>query len=253
MKTLMQSYGASVIVTPTMEDRWRLSQKCVKEKGWYPLTGYLNPSVGSNPYGVDGYKTIAFEIFDELGELPDFISVPCAHSDGMYGTWKGARDLIQTGIAKNHTRMIAAEVYGSLKRSLELQSEDTVRVPTDDWTVSFSIGGGKATNQGYMALKESGGLAHYSHDQETMDMQLLLGRCEGIYAEASSVTSLVVVKKLADEGKIDPNATIVAIITSSGLKDPGTTAEYLPEVPAIEPDLDSLKRALEENYHVSLL
>ena len=119
--------------------------------------------------------------------------------------------------------------------------------------VSFSIGGGKATHQGYMALKESKGLAHYSSDPETMEMQLLLGRHEGIYAEASSVTSLVVIKKLVDEGKIDPNAKIVAIITSSGLKDPATTAGYLPEVPVIKPEIGSLKEALEKYYHVDLL
>ncbi|QNM06712.1 threonine synthase [Qiania dongpingensis] len=253
MKTLMQSYGASVIVTPTMEDRWILSKKCVKEKNWYPLTGFLNPSIGSNPYGVDGYKTITFEIFDELGELPDYISVPCAHSDGLYGIWKGAKDLVETGITEKQTRMVAAEVYGSLKKSLELHSEGTVAVPTDGWSVSFSIGGGKATHQGYMALKESKGLAHYSSDPETMEMQLLLGRHEGIYAEASSVTSLVVIKKLVDEGKIDPNAKIVAIITSSGLKDPATTAGYLPEVPVIKPEIGSLKEALEKYYHVDLL
>lgn len=253
MKTLMQSYGASVILVPTYQDRYTLQNMCVTEDGWYPLTGFVSPAIGSNPYGVDGYKSIAFEIYDELGDLPDFIAVPSAYSDGLYGTWKGARDLIQNGIARTKTRMIASEVYGSLEKSLEAGLEDTVAVPTNDWTVSFSIGGGKGTQQGYAALKESGGLAASSSDEETLEMQQLLGRLEGIYAEAASVTTLVAVRKLIASGKIDPEQRVVAVLTSTGLKDPETTAQQLPEPPLVQPDKAELKAALEKYYKKALL
>lgn len=253
MKTLMQSFGACVIVLPKFIDRYTLQNLCVTDEGWYPLTGFVTPPIGSNPYGVDGYKTISFEIFDELGDLPDFIAVPSAYSDGLYGTWKGARDLIQTGIAKTHTRMIASEVYGSLEKTLQLGTEDTATVPTNDWTVSFSIGGGKATQQGYAALKESNGLAATSTDPETLEMQKLLASTEGIYAEAASVTSLVAIKKLIAAKKIPSDARVVAVITSSGLKDPDSTASVLPDVLAIEPERAQLKAALKKYYHKDLL
>ena len=76
MKTLMQSFGAYVMVTPQPIDRWTIMKACVKEKGWYPLSGYMSPPIGSNCFGIDGYKTIAFELYEQLGDLPEFIAVP---------------------------------------------------------------------------------------------------------------------------------------------------------------------------------
>ena len=253
MKTLMQAYGACVMVTPTSLDRWVIMRQCVEKKGWYPLSGYVAPPIGSNPYGVDGYKTIAFELFDELGELPDYIAVPSAYGDGLYGTWKGCRDLVETGIAKNKPHMIQSEVYGSMKETLRQKSETIITVPKDrDWTVSFSIGGDTSTMQAYAAMKESDGMAETSNDDETMAMQALLGRMEGIYAEASSVTTLVAIEKLAAAGKIPADATVVAVISSSGLKDPESTAERMPAVPTIQPNFEELGRALREDYGVDL-
>src|SRR5699024_6835190 len=63
MKTLMQSYGAYVIAVPKPENRWEIMQKCVKEFGWTPISGYVSPPIGSNPYGIDGYKSLSFEIY----------------------------------------------------------------------------------------------------------------------------------------------------------------------------------------------
>src|SRR5512137_2219499 len=59
MKTLMQSYGAAVVACPTSESRWALMRQSVERLGWYPTGGFVLPPIGSNPYGVDGYKTIA--------------------------------------------------------------------------------------------------------------------------------------------------------------------------------------------------
>jgi threonine synthase len=79
-------------------------------------------------------------------------------------------------------------------------------------------------------------------------MQRELAESEGIYAEVSSVISLCVAKKLVDEGKIRDDDLVVAFLTSSGLKDPETTAKYLPTIPLIEPNLESLRSALESSY-----
>ena len=131
--------------------------------------------------------------------------------------------------------------------------ETIITVPKDrDWTVSFSIGGDTSTMQAYAAMKESDGMAETSNDDETMAMQALLGRMEGIYAEASSVTTLVAIEKLAAAGKIPADATVVAVISSSGLKDPESTAERMPAVPTIQPNFEELGRALREDYGVDL-
>ena len=252
MKTLMQAYGACVIVTPTAVDRWTIMAKCVEQLGWMPISGFQAPAIGSNCYGIDGYKSIAFEIYEQMGHAaPDFISVPACYSDGLYGTYKGARDLLEMGCIQKLPRFVAAEVFGSMEKTLGEGARDPVSV-SSEWSVSFSIANGLCTWQGLEAVRGSDGYARSSHDEETMAMQLLLASTEGIYAEASSVTSLVALEKLAREGKIGPDQTAVAVLTSTGLKDPATTREHLPPVPQIQPEMDQLRAALRGAYGLSI-
>ena len=252
MKTLMQSYGAYVFATEQSLDRWKIMRWCVKELGWYPLSGYVDPAIGSNCYGVDGYKTLAFELFEQLGgSLPDFIITPSAYADGMYGIWKGVLDLNAVGLTDKKPVMIAAEAWGSLKATLAQGAPAPVAVPAGP-TVSFSIGGARSTWQGYTTLLQSGGTAETVTDQEAMEMQRLLARTEGLYAEAASVTTLVVLRKLLEQGRISPDQRVVAVITSTGLKDPAETAKHLPIVPVIEPDPAQLRDKLQSLYGVKL-
>lgn len=83
-------------------------------------------------------------------------------------------------------------------------------------------------------------------------MQQKLARTEGIYAEAASVTTLVAIEKLVRQGKISADEKVVAVITSSGLKDPASTASLLPRVPEISPDSQCLSNALKKYYGVNL-
>lgn len=79
-------------------------------------------------------------------------------------------------------------------------------------------------------------------------MQIWLAESEGVYAEPSSVLPLAAIKILRERDWIQPGETVVALVTSSGLKDPQVSASLLPAAPAIEPTLDSLARALHEAY-----
>lgn len=247
MKTLMRVYGAYVFATENSLDRWTIMKWGVENLGWYPLSGYISPAIGSNCYALDGYKTIAFELFEELGELPDTIVVPSAYSDALYGIWKGIQDLNEVGLARKKSKMIAAEAWGSLTKTISMGAEAPVEVNAGP-TVNFSIGGGRNTWQGLSALRDSGGTAETASDEETMQMQCLLAKCEGIYAEAASVTPLVICQKLLAQGKLLPDEKIVAIVSSSGLKDPAETSHHLPEVPVIEPNYPSMSAALERCY-----
>ncbi len=252
MKTLMQAYGACVIVTPTAVDRWTIMGKCVDQLGWMPISGFQAPAIGSNCYGIDGYKSIAFEIYEQLGNTaPDMISVPACYSDGLYGTFKGACDLKEMGCIEKVPQFVAAEVFGSIEKTLATGSKDPVSVPSE-WSVSFSIANGLCTWQGLEAVRASNGYARSSNDKETMEMQLMLASSEGIYAEASSCTSLVALAKLAKEGKIAPDQKVVAVLTSTGLKDPASTKEKLPPVPTIQPEMDALRDALQSAYGLSI-
>src|SRR6185369_11084629 len=98
MKTLMQSYGAAVVACATSEQRWTLMREGIERYGWYPTSGWSVPPIGSNPFGIESYKTIACEIAEDLGwTAPDVVAVPSCYSDGLYGIWKGWAELFALG------------------------------------------------------------------------------------------------------------------------------------------------------------
>src|SRR3989454_5350142 len=191
MKTLMQAYGAAVVACPTSESRWELLREGIRRFGWYPTSGFVTPPVGSNPWGVEGYKTIAYELAEDLGwTAPDVVVVPSAYSDGLYGIWKGWMELQTLGLVKHTPRMIAAEPFGPLAAALErgLQAPEPVEAPAP--SVAFSIASRYGTWQGLAPLPESGGARGRMAHGGVLEAQRALAREEGLYVEPSSAASL---------------------------------------------------------------
>lgn len=253
MKTLMQAYGAAVVACPTPESRWALMREGVERFGWYPTGGFVVPPVGSNPWGVEGYKTIAYEIADELEwSAPDVVVVPSAYSDGLYGIWKGWTELQALGLVKHTPRMIAAEPFGPLAHALErgLDAPEPVEAPAP--SVAFSIASRYATWQGLAALRESGGGGVRLTDEGVLEAQRALARDEGLWVEPSSAAALTAVMQLVERGALDAAQTIVLVLTSGGLKDPGASRAWLPPVPAVDGGFDRLLSALREAYGLAL-
>jgi threonine synthase len=247
MKVQMAVYGTKLVAVPTIQDRWRMVEACVDQLGWFPVTVFVYPLVGSSPYGIDGYKTMAFEMVEQLGRVPDSVVYPVGAGDAFSGGWQGFRQWRDLGFADQVPRMVAAEVFGPLEHALEQDLDHVEEVPWGP-TVGISVGLNTSALQGLNVLRESGGIAGRAGDEEMMAMQQALAASEGIYAEASSVLSLAVVKRLVDEGQLDPDGTIVAVLTASGLKDPETTQRHLPEIQVAEPTLDGLADFLERVY-----
>lgn len=252
LKTQMQVHGAAVVATPTHEDRWRLMATCIDAFDWFPTGSYVYPPVGSNFYGIEGYKSIAFEICEQLDwQTPDWVVQPTAYADGLSGIWRGFEDLQALGLIDGLPRMVAVEPFGPLAHALE-EGLDRVEAVETDATVAFSIGAGISTQQGLVALRDSDGTAVLSDDDDLRELQRELGATAGIYGEASAVASLAGVRTLAERGEIDPDETVVAVSTSTGLKDTEMTAEALPEVPTVEPELGALRSALSATYGIEI-
>jgi threonine synthase len=253
MKTLMQAYGAAVVECPTSEARWALMRQGVERLGWYPTSGFVTPPVGSNPWGIEGYKTIAYEIAESLDwTAPDTVVVPSAYSDGLYGVWKGWAELRELGLVKSAPRMIAAEPFGPLAHALErgLAAPEMVAAPSP--SVAFSIASRYGTWQGLAALKDSGGAGVRATDEGIFEAQRALAREEGLYVEPSSATAITAVMQLVNRRAIDPDSTIVVVLTSGGLKDPGASRTWLPIVPAADADFDRVLTTLRNAYGLAL-
>ena len=168
---------------------------------------------------------------------------------GWPGTARGFADLVELGFIRRAPRLVAGEVWGPLSHAQAEKLEAPVPVEAGP-TVAFSIGGGRSTFQALHALQETDGRAVTVTDEELLSWQAELGRREGIYAEASSLASVAALAKLRKDERLRPSAVAVAVITASGLKDPGAGG-IADDVPVIEPTLDDLERALRDVYGVS--
>jgi threonine synthase len=252
IKDLMQVYGAFVVATHKSMERWILMNALV-ENGWYPVTNFMSPAVGSNPIGVEGHKTIAFEIAEQLGwKSPDFVVLPVGNADGIAGIWKGFRELAEMGWIEQCPRMVAAEAFGPLENALQKGYQHVEPVPTEHGTVAYSIAGNTSATQGLRAIRASGGDAVTVSDEDIMRAQVLLGKTEGLYLEPTSATAVSALEKLVSKGVIQPEHKVVIVATSTGLKDTAPTHAYLPEVPVISADFQEFRRAVQDVYGYQL-
>jgi threonine synthase len=244
MRAFMQSYGARIIATPTMQDRWTMVLRGVAEHDWFPIQNMMTPPVGANPYALEGNKTFAFEVAEDLGwQVPAWVVSPCSSGDSLTGAWLGFNQLRRLGYVDRLPRMAAAETYGVLGRALDSGADHTEAVvPTP--SVAISTASANSAYQCLKTLRDSHGAAITASNDEIMHAQLMLSSSEGIWAEASSALSIAAIAKLVEQGSIQPDEMVVAWLTSSGLKDPEVMAPYLPEIPLIEPTWESLEKVL---------
>lgn len=252
MKTQMSVYGTFLISAPTVQDRWTLMQEGVERFGWFPTTVYGWPFFGSNCYGIEGYKTIGYEIVDQsslqLGHQPDHIVFPVGAGDAFSGAYKAIAEYQRAGVVDEVPRMHAAEVFGPLERTLETGAQVVEPVEATTTSVAVSVGSTLSTFQALDVLQRTGGVARSASNDEMLRAQLDLGRLEGIWVETSSALSVAILPKLLAAGVIDPAQTVVAVLTSNGLKDPDVTAAALPGIPESTAEFDSVIDVLRERY-----
>ena len=247
--TQMQAYGAMVVATRTKAHRWKLLQTGVAEWGWYPTSPYFGPPVGSNPYGVDGYKTLAYEVCEQMDwEPPDWCVLPVAYGDALFGMWKGFDELARLGLIRKQPRMVAAEMAGCLAAALASGEDALPEIPAPTPYVAGSISVNQSTYQALHTLRASDGTAVVARNEELLGLQRVLAADEGIYAEPSSLAALAAVGRLCDEGRVGPTDTVVVVNTASGLKDTVATATAAPEIPTVDGDIAQFLVTLRDAY-----
>jgi threonine synthase len=196
-------------------DRFSLVDYLVSEHGWFPAGLFLETRV-HNPFGVEGYKTIAWEIVRDLGDVPDAVVFPCARGNGLYGTWKGFRDLHELGIIHRIPRMIACQPVGSATIAASLRAGTSVRL-SPNRSVAASINEDLASARAVDAVRKSGGTAIPVSDEAAVAAARSLG-AEGIWAEVSSALAVAGVEQLVEAGDLDEDMRVVVVLTGSGAK-----------------------------------
>ena len=248
MKTQMAVYGTYLLAAPTVQDRWRLMETGVDELGWFPVTVFGYPFFGSNCYGIEGYKTVGYEIVDQLGAVPDHIVFPVGAGDAFSGAFKAIAEYERAGVIERLPVMHAAEVYGPLEQALAKGADAVDAVSAPEPTVAISVGSTLSTFQALDVLRRTGGVARSASNEEMLTAQRDLGALEGIWVETSSALSVATLPRLVADGAVDPDSVVVAVLTSHGLKDPQTTADALPPIPDCSAEFDSVLATLADTY-----
>lgn len=216
-KKAIELTGANLILTETSADRWLLMRKMVEDENWYPVTNFVDPPVGSNPFGIQGYKTISYEIYEEFGRnIPSFIIAPSARADLIWGIYEGFQDLLRLQLIDNIPRLVAVEPFPRISRVFD--GEDYRNSFPGDSSATASIGGNSVTFQAIDALRKTNGMAVNICQSQVPGYQRDLAQ-DGVYLESSSATVISALTQLIDKKVIKPSDTVLIIATSTGYKD----------------------------------
>ena len=230
-------FGATVIsVDGSYEDTFALSRAAIDRWGWY------NRNAAINPYLSEGKKTVSFELMEQLGwQVPDYVALSVGDGCTIAGVWKGLKDLYETGFIDRLPRLLSVQAEGCCPLNRALQTGAPWQ-PMEENTLADSIAVGVPRNadKALNAVRESGGIAVNVSDEEILEAMRLLGRTQGVFGEPAGVAGTAGVKKALALGLLDPDSTVVSIVTGNGLKDVQSGIRAAGEPMLVRPDLDAL-------------
>jgi len=194
-----------------------------------------------NPYRIEGQKTAAFEVVEQLGKAPDILAIPVGNAGNITAYWKGFVEWNArhgTGLPRLHG--FEAEGAAAIVRGEPIAEPETI-------ATAIRIGNPASWEGAVTAARESGGVIDSVTDEEILAAYRFLPRNEGIFAEPASCASLAGLRKHVASGKISPGQTVVIVLTGSGLKDPGAALEAAKVTPHTLPgDPEKVKDYLHE-------
>jgi len=219
-------YGAKVIA---LKGNFDHALEMVRE-----LTGRYQVALMNsvNPNRIEGQKTAAFEVVDELGDAPDYLFLPVGNAGNITAYWKGFREYHAAGRATRLPRLVGAQADGAAPIVLGHPVSDPRTVAS-----AIRIGNPASWEGATSARDESGGMIAAVSDTEILSAQIGLSGSEGLFAEPASAAPLALLYRLVREGKVEKNATTVVVLTGSGLKDPDAALKNVE--PPIELDGDA--------------
>lgn len=226
VRSFVDAYGAVVLPVP-VEARWPLMRQIVDRLGYHPVSNLTVTHTG-HAFGPEGYKTIAYEIFTEIG-VPAAVFTPVGYGELLFGIWKGFAELRRLGLAPRVPRMYACEpaAGGPLAAAVRQRAAAAVVPvgPTSAYGIACSVGG----HRGVVAIRESGGEVLLVSDEEMAAARAELSR-HGLWVELSAAAGLAGLRR---HGDVD--GPVVCVSTSSGFKDLSVGSHVLdPVVPTWE-------------------
>jgi threonine synthase len=210
--------GARVVAVDGNFDAALRIVRALAEQDDHPVT--LVNSV--NPHRLEGQKTAAFEVCDDLGRAPDMLAIPVGNAGNISAYWAGFREYADAGLVPTRPQMLGFQAAGAapLVAGKPIESPETI-------ATAIRIGNPASWDRAISARDESGGRIAAVSDDEILAAYRALAVEEGIFCEPSSATSLAGITAMAAAGDIPRDAVVVCVLTGTGLKDPATAESTL--------------------------
>lgn len=228
-------YGAEIV---QIEGNFDEALKMVQRVSEYTPVTLVN---SVNPHRLEGQKTAAFEVCEQLGQAPDILSIPVGNAGNISAYWKGFKEYHenkQTALPK----MAGFEAQGAsaIVQNRMIEQPETI-------ATAIRIGNPASWNLATQARDESYGTIDSVSDEEILNAYQLLATKEGIFAEPGSCASVAGVIQQCETGWIKPGSKVVTVLTGNGLKDPQTTIDQLHADPITLPnDEDAVTAYIED-------
>ncbi|MEH7502887.1 threonine synthase [Neobacillus drentensis] len=203
-------YGAEII---SIEGNFDEALKMVRNISEQEPIALVN---SVNPFRLEGQKTAAFEVVDQLGDAPDILAIPVGNAGNISAYWKGFKEFsVKKGTGL--PRMFGFEASGAaaLVHNRVFENPETI-------ATAIRIGNPASWDLAVSAVQESYGQFDEVTDEEIVAAYKKLASSEGVFAEPGSCASIAGVYKNIQNGKITKGTKIVAVLTGNGLKDPDT-------------------------------
>ena len=235
------SYGANyVAVDGTYDDANRIAAQIGDSKG----IGIVNINMRS--YYVEGSKTLAYEVAEQLDwQVPDQLIVPVGSGAMLNAICKGLEELENVSLLESvsNMHMIAAQPHGCAPIVDAFKKNNTDVIPVEHPnTVAKSLAIGDPGDGRYVLkrLQQYHGFAEETNDNEILEAILLLAKTEGIFTEPAGGVSISVLKKMVEQGRIDPNDKVVCYVTGNGLKATEAIMEILEKPTVMKADVEQI-------------
>ena len=192
-----------------------------------------------NPFRIEGQKTGAFEVCDQLGHAPLYHALPVGNAGNITAYWKGYREYHGTGKISSLPKMLGFQAAGAapLVKGEPVEKPETI-------ATAIRIGNPASWKGAVAARDESGGIIDSVTDDEILEAYKFIASREGIFCEPASAASLAGVIKLAKQDFFSEGDTIVCTLTGNGLKDPDNALKVSKSPVKAKADVTSVENIL---------
>ena len=222
-------HGAKVLMVDGSFDQALTIVRQIAER--HPVT--LVNSV--NPFRLEGQKTGAFEVCDQLGRAPDYHLIPVGNAGNITASWRGYREYHRAGRVKELPRMVGFQAAGAAPIYENRVIEEPRTVAT-----AIKIGNPASWGPALEAMKDSRGWIDIVTDEEILRAYRVLAHEEGIFMEPASAATVAGLIKLVKAGRFEPGSTLVLTLTGHGLKDPDSALESASRPATVPPRVDAV-------------